>query len=157
MKKWLIAIGILAVVGIVLIVVPLSNRYASIQYKKQVQMAALIATSSEQGWLKAEHNGVATNVLGRNVDRINNMLTPTECKRILFAPQLETEITLTFSSGDVITISKYPQHEDCVLVHITGEDGSYNFSIEGYGVMDNVGEAISLEGASNANELWEGE
>lgn len=157
MKKWLIAVGVLLMVCIALIAIPLNSRYASIRYNKQVQMTALYASSSEEGWLKAEHDGVTTNVLGRNIGRISNMITPTECKHVLFAPDLEAEITLTFSNGDVITISEYPQRVDCVLVHMTGEGGSYNFSIEGYGVIENVGEAISLEGASNANELWEGE
>lgn len=152
LKKLLIIVVALLILGALLVAVPLSGQFAGIQYEKRVQMDLLIA-AGEAEWLQAEHGGVTTQVVGGNLSRISRVLTPKEAKHLLFPPKLEPEITLTFSNGDVICLSADPDAQDRAIVLLKQNNKTAAFAIEGYQVMKNVADAVSPEGFSEENPL----
>lgn len=152
MKKLLIVVVALLIAGALLVAVPLSNQFAGIQYEKRVQMDVLIA-AGEGGWLRAEHDGVRTQVVGGNLSRISRVLTPKEAKHLMLAPAIKPQITLSFSNGDVIELAADPDAQDraVVMLHYNGKKSA--FAIEGYQVMKNIATAVSPEGFSEENPL----
>lgn len=148
----MIVVVVLLVAGALLVAVPLSNQFAGIQYEKRVQMDLLIA-AGEGEWLRAEHDGVATQVVGGNLSRISRVLTPKEARHLMLEPGLEPQITLTFSNGDVIRLAADPDAQDRAVVVLDCNGKKSAFAIEGYQVMKNIAAAVSPEGFSEENPL----
>ena len=148
----MIVVVVLLVAGALLVAVPLSNQFAGIQYEKRVQMDLLIA-AGEGEWLRAEHDGVATQVVGGNLSRISRVLTPKEAKHLMLDPGLAPQITLTFSNGDVIRLAADPDAQDRAVVVLDCNGKKSAFAIEGYQVMKNIAAAVSPEGFSEENPL----
>ena len=124
--------------------------------EKRVQMDILIAAGEEEG-LRAEQQGVVTRVVGNNLSRISRLLTPSEAEHLMRVPEMEPEITLTFSNGDIIYLAADDGAEDRAIVLLEYGGKRTAFASEGYRVMKNVGVAISPEGFSGENILVEGE
>lgn len=158
MKKAILGgvVAVLLIAGVLMVAVPLMGQFAGIQYEKRVQMDLLIAAGEEE-WLYAEQNGVKTQVLGGNLSRISRLLTPSEAKHLMRIPEMEPEITLSFSNGDVIRIASDDAADDRAIVLLDYSGKRTAFAIEGYRVIKNVGTAVSPEGFYDENILMEGE
>ena len=155
LKKILIVVGAVFLIGILLVAVPLSGRFDKIQYKKRLEMDALVAAGREDG-LRAESGGIVTLVSPMNADRISRSLTPSEAKRERFVSVEDPEIVLTYANGDVVSLKADPKKEDRALVQLQYEGKKIIVSIEGYRVMRTVAAAISPEGFSGENVVVEG-
>lgn len=155
LKKILIVVGVVFLIGILLVAVPLSGRFDKIQYEKRLEMDALVAASREDG-LRAESGGIVTLVSPMNADRISRSLTPSEAKRERFVSVEDPEIVLTYANGDVVSLKADPKKEDRALVQLQYEGKKIIVSIEGYRVMHTVAAAISPEGFSGENVVVEG-
>lgn len=155
LKKILIVVGTVFLIGILLVAVPLSGRFDKIQYEKRLEMDALVAAGREDG-LRAESGGTVTLVSPMNADRISRSLTPSEAKRERFVSVEDPEIVLTYANGDVVSLKADPKKEDRALVQLQYEGKKIIVSIEGYRVMRTVAAAISPEGFSGENVVVEG-
>ena len=107
MKKILIVVGVVFLIGILLVAVPLSGRFDKIQYEKRLEMDALVAAGREDG-LRAESGGTVTLVSPMNADRISRSLTPSEARRERFVSVEDPEIVLTYANGDVVSLKADP-------------------------------------------------
>ena len=134
LKKILIVVGAVFLIGILLVAVPLSGRFDKIQYEKRLEMDALVAAGREDG-LRAESGGIVTLVSPMNADRISRSLTPSEAKRERFVSVEDPEIVLTYANGDVVSLKADPKKEDRALVQLQYEGKKIIVSIEGYRVM----------------------
>ncbi len=156
MKKILIAVLALLAAGVMMIAIPLSGRFAVIQYKRRVEMDAL-AAEGEDGWLRAERGGVVTLLEGDNIRRVTRLITPIELTRAYSQRQAQEEIRLTYSSGDTLRLLSDAAREDRVLIEFTSGGQDALFALEGRHVLEALEEAVSPEGFSGANTVVEGE
>ena len=131
MKKILIVVGAVFLIGILLVAVPLSGRFDKIQYEKRLEMDALVAAGREDG-LRAESGGIVTLVSPMNADRISRSLTPSEAKRERFVSVEDPEIVLTYANGDVVSLKADPKKEDRALVQLQYEGKKITFKGQVY-------------------------
>ncbi|MDW7658768.1 MAG: hypothetical protein SCM11_16490 [Bacillota bacterium] len=151
MKKIVIAVTLFLVIGLTALIVPLSLRFDTVQYEKDM-LAHVI--SCNEGDLIAEYEGQRTRVLGRNISRIASTLSPAARKRLLWEPAIDLEqaAVIRFPDGAVFTIAESEAAKDQAYVVYRHKGRSRYFSITGYNTFSWIIRAISLEGVYNENE-----
>jgi hypothetical protein len=154
-KKIVIAICALLAAGVVCIAIPMAGRYDQIQYKRAMEMDALIAGGD--GWLRAAQGGAATLVKGDNIPRVARLITPTVLTREYSLGDAEERVKLTFSNGDTVRLLSDEGEGDRVLIEVKARSVKALFAMEGRNILEAVKEAVSPEGFSGANEIVEGE
>lgn len=152
MKKIVIAVTLFFVIGLTALIVPLSLRFDTVQYEKDM-LAHVI--SCDEGDLIAEYDGQRTRVLGRNISRIASTLSPVARRRLLREPviDLAQAAIIRFPDGAVFTIAASDTGEDQAYVIYRYKGKNRYFSITGYNTFSWILRAISPEGVYNPNEL----
>ncbi len=152
MKKIVIAVVVLLLLGLAGIIMPLSMHYDAVQMEKDM-IAHVMSTAEDD--LLASWAGQTTKVTGRNIDRVVSALTPTE-RKLLFRKPAFTEdnaITLDFPNGASFLIAELDPELDQVVVVYRYKRKIRYLSITGYKTFSWLSRAVSPEGIYNENEL----
>jgi hypothetical protein len=152
LKKIVIAVALFMAIGLTAIIIPLSLRFDTVQYEKDM-LAHVI--SCDEGDLIAEYEGQRTRVLGRNISRIASTLSPVARKRLLREPAIDPAqaAVIRFPDGAVFTIAESGAAKDQAYVIYRYKGKNRYFSITGYNTFSWILRAISPEGVYNENEL----
>jgi hypothetical protein len=153
MKKFLVPVGLIFVIGLGLIVFSIYRGYQNTQYEKD--MMAHVMAVNRGGELIAEYNGAKTRVLGSNIGRIRSILTVTARQRVYTKPRCDTEnaVKLTFSDGAEYIVAQDPAGGDSAFVLYSYKGKKLYFKIEGYKTLDWTIRAVSPEGIAEENEV----
>lgn len=153
MKKIIIPVIVFFVLSIGSIVFAISESYTKVQYGKDTMFHMM--TLDEGETVTATCDGVSTNVLGRNTQRIYSTLTVSEIKRIFSKPKWdeETAIYLDFSDGAKYIVAHDPSEDDGVFIIYSYKNKNLRFKVSGYNSYNWLKRAISPEGIFNKNEL----
>lgn len=153
MKKVIIPVIAFFVLSIGFIVFSISQSYVKVQYGKDAMFHMM--TLDDGATVTATCDGVSTNVIGRNTQRIYSTLTVSELKRIFKKPEWDEKsaIYLNFSDGAKYIIAHDPSENDGVFIFYTYKNKTLRFKVSGYNSYNWLKRAISPEGIFNKNEL----
>ena len=151
MKKIIIPVILFLVIAIGSMVFAISDSYSRVQYDKDAMFHMM--SLSQDGTLTAEYQGTVTQVLGRNTQRINSLLTVKAINRLYFKPSYaeENTIFLTFSDGAEYIIAENTDEDDSVFIRYSYKKKIQWYKITGYNSLNWAIKAISPEGIYREN------
>lgn len=153
MKKYLLVVIILLGGMIAVVAVTISGNYNKVQFSKDLQYH--MTTISEGGTLTATYKDTTTNVVGRNLQRINSVVGVSAAERTFKRPEYDENdaVTLSFSHGAEYIIVPNPDVEDGVFIFYSYKNKDQVYKVSGYNSMIWVRKAISPSGIYNPNEV----
>ena len=153
MKKIIIPLVVFFVITIGGIIFAVSDSYTKVQYEKDALFHMM--SLEEGGSLVAEYDNTVTKVLGRNISRINKVITVSELKRLYSKPDWDENaaIFLRFSDGAEYIIAEDPSVDDGVFILYSYKNKKLRFKVNGYNSFDWAKKAISSDGIFNENEV----
>ncbi len=105
---------------------------------------------------RADYGGEAVKVDPRNAQSVFIQISSGGMKLMLFRPEAEDSISLSFGNGSVMHIS--PVGDDDVYVCLHGEEATYRFYIGEGAQFTDIARVLSLSrGLAYPNEVWEEE
>ncbi len=152
MKKPLIIVLIILLLGIIAIIVPIVLRYDVVQYDKDMQVHAM---SLAHGDLVARYQDVQTLVAAGNSGRIVSALSPVARQRLYKEPPVRHDevIQLTFPSGAHFDVYPSPEDEQLTLVHYRYRSKTRWLSIQKLDTWNWIHQASSPQGLAEPNQL----
>ncbi len=153
MKKILIPVIVFFVIAIGGIIFSISINYTKVQFGKDTMFHMM--TVGEGGALTAEYKNVKTNVIGRNLQRVNSVLGVSTITRIYRKPTYDGNEAayLKFSDGAEYIIAPDPDVSDGVFIIYKYKNKKLVFKVKGYNSMTWIKKAISPSGIYNSNEV----
>lgn len=154
MKKVLIPLAVIFVLGLGTMIFLLSMNYVQVQYQKDAEAHFMAAA---EGDVTASYAGQTTIVSADNLGRVWRELTISERKRVFSAPDcdFDTAVVLDFPDGARYAVVPDDAADDAVYICYTDDGKDLWFRVEGYGVMDWMVRAVSPEGLYGTNEVVE--
>lgn len=155
MKKYLLVVIILLGGMIAVVAITISGNYNKVQFSKDLQYH--MTTISEGGSLTATYQNTTTNVVGRNLQRINSVIGVSAAERTYNRPDYDENdaVTLSFSHGAEYIIIPNPSVSDGVFIFYSYKNKNQVYKVSGYDSMTWVKKAISPSGIYNPNEVME--
>jgi len=146
MKKIIIPVAAFFVIVLGIIIFYISSSYQLVQYGKDTRFH--IATLSDGGTLTAELDGLKTQVIGRNVQRVGWVLDISEKSKVWKKPDYnENEaIYLTFSDGAEYVIAKDPEDSNAIFILYEYNSKKVRFHLEGYNAWSWATRATAPDG-----------
>lgn len=132
MKKLVIPVVVLLVLGIAAIIIPLTMRYDYVQYEKNV-LAHFMSCDDDQT-PTAEYQGVKTQIPEKQLNRLQWLLTITERQRVFIFPEYDAAaaVTIVFPDDASFTIVEAADAADKVFIFYTYNGKKRCYSVEGY-------------------------
>lgn len=151
MKKILIPVIVFFVVVVGSIIFFVNLSFQLTQYSKATNFH--ISTLLDGYTLTTEYNGVETQVVGRNIQRVGWVLDISEKERIRRKPEYnENEaIYFHFSDSAEYILAKDPKDDNSVYIFYEYKNMRLRFHLEGYNAWKWATEAISPEGIYREN------
>jgi hypothetical protein len=151
----LVCVALLIAAGAMMIIVPLTLKYAVTQYTRELREH--VAAYSEGGTVTAEYGGTVTSLTGGNVSYLSEALSRSTMKRVFNVPDYdESEAArIELSDGAVyIVFDATPEgaDDDTAYIIYTYDGKTQSFRVEEMKTMERVALCVSAEGFSGENE-----
>ena len=153
MKKFLIPVIVFFIVVIGGIIFAISTNYVKVQFSKDLMFHMMALQDGET--LTAEYNNVTTNVVGRNLQRVNSVLGVSAINRVYKKPGFDSDkaVYLTFSHGAEYIVAVDPSESDGVFIFYEYKNKKQVFKVSGYNSITWIKKAVSPSGIYNNNEV----
>lgn len=155
MKKIVIPVIAFFIITIGGIIFSISINYTKVQFGKDTMFHMM--TIAEGGTLTAEYKDIKTNVVGRNLQRINSVLGVSAINRVYGKTEYDENeaVYLYFSDGAKYIVAPDPEVSDGAFIIYSYKNKNLAFRVKGYNSMTWVKKAISPSGIYNRNEIIE--
>jgi len=155
MKKYVFIVSAFLLVGLILVALPLSVKYARVRYDNEmVQHLANFDSGRAAG---GEYAGVSTVLAQENVYSASRALSRTELKLVFFPPTRSygDPVRLFFSDGADFYVYPAPDEDGKDVVYIDYRfNGRHSvFKLTGYGTMTRLVACVSPEGYLAENKI----
>ena len=132
MKKLIIPVVVLLLLGIAAVAVPIALRYDYVQYEKNV-LAHFMSGDDTQA-PTAEYQAEKTQIPEKQMDRLQWLLTITERQRVFIFPDYDAAaaVIVAFPDGALFTIVEAADAPDKVFIFYTYNGKRRCYSVEGY-------------------------
>ncbi|MBN1624694.1 MAG: hypothetical protein JXN10_04105 [Clostridia bacterium] len=146
MKKVLIPVVVFFVLVIGSIIFFVNASFQIVQYGKSTRFH--ISTLSDGATLTVDHNGVTTQVIGRNIQRVGWVLDISDKERVYRKPDFNEDdaIYFHFSDSAEYIIAQDPEDSDSVYILYEYKGKKLRFHLTGYRAWYWATEAVSPEG-----------
>lgn len=152
MKKVLIPLAAIFVIGLGTIIFFLFMNFTRVQYQKDTEAHFMAA---EEGDVTATYAGQTTLVAPENLNRVFWVLTISARKHVLIKPDcnLDDALVLNFPDDAQYTLALDSSDGNVMYICYTDDGKDQWLRIEGYAAMDWAVRAVSPEGIYGPNEV----